>query len=264
MRTEIVRADPTGNSTILVLSPVAVSERAAAAARLMALDGGWAEQVGFVSEDAAGARLDMMGGEFCGNASMSLAAFLAAERGIFEGELSLSVSGAPERVACGVRRDGEDWFCRVDMPLPESVRQEAFSLAGRTFTLWTARFPGIVHVIIPAGVISRAEAEGAVRKWTADTGADALGILLFSEKRLEMDPLVCVRATDSAVWERGCASGTSAVCAYLACASGGAARAEIRQPGGVLGGEARSENGRIASLRISGRVRLLGRGCREI
>lgn len=258
MKIEIVRADPTGNTTILVLSPVEPHERAETAARLMALDGGWAEQVGFVSKDGTCDRLDMMGGEFCGNASMSLAAFLAAERGLSEAAIPLSVSGAPETVRCSVRKAGAEWKCGLAMPLPESVRRETFTFRSRTRSLWAVRFPGICHVIVPKDVLSHAEAEEAVRKWASDTGFAALGVLLFSEQTLEMEPLVYVRDTDSAVWEHGCASGTSAVGAYLAV-SGGAALADIRQPGGVIAVAARSESGRVISLGISGSVRLLGR-----
>ena len=45
MRVNIVKADPTGNATILVTSPVKAQERAAAAEKLMRWSGGWAEQV---------------------------------------------------------------------------------------------------------------------------------------------------------------------------------------------------------------------------
>ena len=92
MNVEIMKADPTGNSTILVLSPVPAEERDRVSSRLMAAEGGWAEQVGFVSGGAEAPRLDMMGGEFCGNASLSLAAWLAEESGLEENETALSVS----------------------------------------------------------------------------------------------------------------------------------------------------------------------------
>lgn len=258
-----MRAAPTGNTTILVLSPIPAGERAETAARLMKLDGGWAEQVGFVSKDGENDRLDMMGGEFCGNASMSLAAFLASERGLLTAQVPLVVSGAPDRVNCSVVKNGEDWFCSVDMPLPESLELEEFDFGGKAFRLWTARFPGIFHIIVPEGVFSREDAERAVRKWAADTGADALGILLFSREKLEMAPLVFVRATDSAVWERGCASGTSAIGAYLAIYEGGAV-ADISQPGGIIEVEAAAASGRITVLRVSGKVRLLGKDYNEI
>ncbi|NCB50369.1 MAG: hypothetical protein EOM54_00615 [Clostridia bacterium] len=264
MKVEIVRADPTGNATILVLSPVRAEERAETAALLMELDGGWAEQVGFVSKDGENDRLDMMGGEFCGNASMSLAAFLADCRGFAEARVPLVVSGAPERVLCSVVKKGEDWLCSVDMPLPESLEIEEFTLDGEAFRLWTARFPGILHVIVPEAALSREDAEIAVRKWADDTGAPALGILIFSREKLEMAPLVYVRATDSAVWERGCASGTSAIGAYLAISTGESAAADIRQPGGVIGIEAAAVSGRATALRISGKVRMLGKDYPEI
>ncbi len=71
MRIRMLRADPAGNLTGFVLSPVAGEGRAALAARLMARDASL-EQVAFVDEASLTgplARMDMMGGEFCGNAA---------------------------------------------------------------------------------------------------------------------------------------------------------------------------------------------------
>ncbi|MEE3312421.1 MAG: diaminopimelate epimerase, partial [Acutalibacteraceae bacterium] len=67
--------DPTGNITLLVETPISAAERVAVASKLMELEPK-AEQVGFVSQDDADVdiRLDMAGGEFCGNATMSAAA----------------------------------------------------------------------------------------------------------------------------------------------------------------------------------------------
>ena len=79
MELEIVRADPAGNITVFVLSPVEDrDERAAAVSALMADPALKAEQVGFVLQPLNVAdpwRLEMMGGEFCGNAAFGQAQF---------------------------------------------------------------------------------------------------------------------------------------------------------------------------------------------
>ena len=78
MTIDYLVADPSGNTTILVLTPVAKAQHSSLAAQLLALPGIEAEQVGYVSREAGKPlRVDMMGGEFCGNASRSAAAWPA-------------------------------------------------------------------------------------------------------------------------------------------------------------------------------------------
>ena len=73
--------DPTKNITLLVTTPVPRDVQPRVAAELLRR-GKDAEQVGFVEGLAAGdPRLQMMGGEFCGNATMSMAAPGPAHRG---------------------------------------------------------------------------------------------------------------------------------------------------------------------------------------
>ena len=80
-----VKADPGGNTTILVLDAVPASRRAAVAGAILACPDLAAEQVGYIRFPAGaenGVRIDMMGGEFCGNASRSAAAVsVGAEKG---------------------------------------------------------------------------------------------------------------------------------------------------------------------------------------
>ena len=67
--------NPSGNRTALVLDPVPAAGRNRITAALMDR----CEQVGYLmppSVPGVLGRLQMMGGEFCGNASMAAAAFL--------------------------------------------------------------------------------------------------------------------------------------------------------------------------------------------
>ena len=93
--------DPTKNITLLVTTPMPRARYAQIASQLLALEKD-AEQVGFLeSSDEQDAALQMMGGEFCGNAAMSLGAWLC--RGETEGvdrHLTLDVSGVDSPVSC--------------------------------------------------------------------------------------------------------------------------------------------------------------------
>ena len=72
MDLRIRTADPTGNITVFVLDKVRREDYAQIAAQLLEKEELHAEQVGFIEEKEDGTwRMQMMGGEFCGNASRS-------------------------------------------------------------------------------------------------------------------------------------------------------------------------------------------------
>ena len=191
-------ADPTGNITLLVLDPVPAGKQPAAAAALMEKEPS-AEQVGFltlpdkskpdstdsaafistdsaafVSTDLAPGDYDialrMAGGEFCGNASMSAAAYYAWHAGLKQGRFTLRVSGTdlPVTVEIDTREqfDTEEeldtkkqldsvrdrnfpaWIGRVHMPPPAKIELVTFPTGGQ---LPVVTFDGITHVIIREG-----------------------------------------------------------------------------------------------------------------
>ncbi len=76
MQVQFVKLSPAQNVTILVKDPVPREDQPKIAAGLLSYDSVGGEQVGFLedSDHCARMRLQMMGGEFCGNASMSLVA----------------------------------------------------------------------------------------------------------------------------------------------------------------------------------------------
>lgn len=243
--------DPTGNVTALAETAVPPAERAAAAKGIMAAEPS-VEQVGFVREDGEGGlALAMAGGEFCGNAAMSAAAWFADRQNAGETTVRLRVSGAsaPVEVALspqegGVRR------AAVSMPPAQSVRPERLP-DGRT--LYVVRMEGITHVILP-GAADRS-AEGYAADWCRALDAEALGLMFLELEAQRLTPLVCVPAAGTLVWENACASGTAAVGAYLARQQGRPVTAALRQPGGTLEVDADPMGG----LRLRGTVKNLGR-----
>ena len=74
----VVRADPAGNITLFVLTPVEKAECAAVAARLMEIEALKAEQVGCIFPNG---HMEMEAGEFCGNASRAYAIFWQSSAG---------------------------------------------------------------------------------------------------------------------------------------------------------------------------------------
>ena len=108
-----------------------------------------------------------MAGEFCGNASLSLAAWLAKKKNLPIGEkteITLEVSGAEELVRCEIERETEHRFLgRVAMPLPQCIETRAFTLDGERIELTAVVFAGITHILVPVSLWGENAAKKAER-----------------------------------------------------------------------------------------------------
>lgn len=267
MEVNFIKTSPTENMTLLITTPVPREQHLEIAEKLIAYGSVYAEQAGYIEEAVhpqAEKRLQMMAGEFCGNASLSLAAVLAEEKGLAIGEeteILLEVSGAEELVCCQMKKEETGFWGRVAMPLPKGVEKKVFSLENETYTLPVVVFAGISHIIVPVslwGADGVRKAELAAKAWAAEMPA-AFGILLFDEEQKTLQPLVCVQGA-TLIWERGCGSGTSAIGAYLAAKNGKSVSVRLQQPGGVMGAEVVYENETIQSLQITGNVSIVAKG----
>ena len=258
---------PTGNVTVLVMTPLPRERQPGIAARLLGPGGVGGEQVGFIEpagDARCPARLQMMGGEFCGNATMSLGAMLARRAGLPEsGEMAvkLEVSGSATPVPCRIRREGEGWVGTVEMPLPTGVGEATLDTDAGRLTVPLVRLPGIAHLIIPAEAgLDEEQLRRRLPLWNAQIGADAIGALRFDAGTLAMDPLVYVPSAGTLVREHGCGSGTAAVGCHLAMEAGRDVEAPVRQPGGAITVRASLSGSAVARLLITGRVTLMEEG----
>lgn len=267
MELRFIKASPTQNMTLLIQTPVPRDEQLAVAEKLIAYGSVYAEQAGYIEtpqDPRAESRLQMMAGEFCGNASLSLAAWLAKEKGLAVGEkteILLEVSGAAKLVCCEMTAEKTGYHGRVEMPLPEKIEEREFSLNGNSYWFPVVVFEGITHVIVPAakwGKDSTIFAEQAAKAWK-DVLPEVFGILLYDADQQILRPLVAV-GESSLIWEKGCGSGTCAIGAYLAEKAGESVTVSLKQPGGVMGAEAVCRNGRMEKLYITGKVSIVAEG----
>lgn len=268
MEVKFIKASPTENMTLLIETPVAREKQLAVAERLIAYGSVYAEQAGYIEEaenPAAEKRLQMMAGEFCGNASLSLAACLAKKKNLPIGEkteITLEVSGAEELVRCEIERETEHRFLgRVAMPLPQTIETRAFTLDGERIELTAVVFAGITHILVPVsrwGENAAKKAERAARVWAKEL-PPVFGLLLFDEKEKSLKPLVAVEDV-SLIWERGCGSGTSAVGAYLAAREKKDITVSLKQPGGVMHAMVSYQNGAVTKIEITGSVAIVAEG----
>ena len=257
MQLSFVKTSPAENITILVDTPVPREKQPAVAGKLLRLLGG--EQVGFIEPPSvwdARARLQMMGGEFCGNATMSVGVYLAMKAALAEDEKKsyvLEVSGSDAPVPCSVKKQGGRWLGTVQMPLPISIGEYRLP-TGKSVP--RVDFPGITHLIVPADAarFPRSEAERDIRALCRELGAPALGIIRCEEEKRFIEPLVYVAATDTAIWERGCGSGSAAIGAWMTKKEGKGQCLSLKQPGGTIAVASVLQDGAITSLSITGTV----------
>lgn len=248
------KIDPTGNITAIVETSAERNKQSRIAGLIMAADT-TIEQVGFLEKPhgEAAVRLQMMGGEFCGNASISAAALMARKSGIDSGNITLEVSGADEPLCVKVQKLCDNKFLgTVAMPLPVGIETASFG----SLKLPVVRFPGISHVICDSS-LSFSDAETNIRSWCEELQADALGLMFLDGDRLK--PYVYVRSTDTAVWESSCASGSTACAAYLAAKAGASQTVALQNPCGELRIKAELIDGALGSLLLTGSAEIMGK-----
>lgn len=247
---DYVIADPAGNITLLVTEPVPPEAQAALASELLSAEP-TAEQVGYLSDLVPGQSVSirMSGGEFCGNAALSAAAYALWKSSGIKADVAVDFSGLDKPVKARLERRGDSMFTgTVSMPLPESVRDGSFMLENELCEFPLVSFPGISHVILNR-IPGRESAEAAVKAWCRELNVPALGLMMLSEDGKSLTPLVYVREVESLYWESSCASGTCAAAWYFSRTAGDG-RWSFSEPGGTLSAEVSGNE-----LRLIGSVR---------
>ena len=250
-----VLLDPTGNRTALVTEWGGREDEKEITRRLMEKS----EQVAYLEAaglPGAAARLRLMGGEFCGNASMAAAGWLVRGElaGGAERTVPLEVSGAAGIVACRIRGKENGFEGTVGMPgVLGTWKTEC-----RGIPLEAVRMEGILHLVREGREpLEKEEAEALLREAAGRVPDEAVGLLDRNLETGYMRPLVFVRGSGTTVWETACGSGSAAIGALEALRKGtGSTVTPVPQPGGTIRAEARAENGRVTEITITGFVPL--------
>lgn len=272
MELNFIKINPSGNTTVLILNPLPREKYPEISVKVMADTNLCAEQVGFVEQTEnpeAFVRLHMMGGEFCGNASRSLAAWIALG-GLTENrlrnfheeekEIVIEVSGHQGPLTAKVQNQGSDHTClaEIEMPLPLEIRH------GRNDQLSEYSiviFEGILHVVLWNKVAAEVYID-IVRNFLEkeQLDADCFGIMFFDSRIEKMIPVVNVGVVGSLVWESSCGSGSVAVASALAHKeSRSVEHKQIHQPGGDLFVSVDWQDG-ITAARLAGDIVITATG----
>lgn len=260
MKIEYIVANPSGNITLLVLNPVARALHSTVADRLLRQQPA-AEQVGYLTL-AAGKplRVDMMGGEFCGNASRSAAAYALQLAGKAEASYDVSCSGCADVLQTSVTRQADgSVVAQIEMPMPEAIEAVIVDVGGLPSRFFRIALPGIVHfvhIVQDIEQVDKALFWQALYDYAKDEGNEAFGLILFDPTQLKMIPAVYVTATDTLYWENSCGSGSAAVAATLATLGKRNVSCDVKQPGGAISIAASVQEGTLRHLYIGGPVTL--------
>lgn len=231
MEIKYVVADPAGNTTGLVLTKLPSTEYKMVAKHLINHSPYDLEQVGFIRNcsDCDGS-LEMMGGEFCGNASRSLGLYLAKNSNSLQTDtVMIRVSGATGKLEV-----------RTDLKLNEAkIKMPPIQLIGNIKTVEYGLVPmitmeGIIHVLLIDHQLDKTKGEQLIRGLADRVGHDAIGVMYYESDRRFLTPLVWVRTTDTMIWESSCGSGSVALAAYLEQASQADWTQCFNEPGGTL------------------------------
>ena len=263
---DFVKISPTQNMTILVTSPLGRADYVKVAEKIMAYDNVHAEQVGIVekaTKPQALAKLQMAGGEFCGNASLALCAWLVWKGRAGAGTIPIEVSGLDELLYCEIKKADDYFFGKISMPAPDSIKDFSMEITGKQYSFPVVYMPGISHVIVDTEQIAvslEAIVDSLLTNLDTITNEDAFGIMFYDKKRSSIKPFVYVKTAGTKVWERGCGSGSAAVGAYLAHIFGKNVKADISQPGGIITVEAEIADKKIMKLTIEGKIAIVAEG----
>ena len=150
------KISPGGNTTVLIMDSGIDKNCHAEMAHILMDDSHLhAEQVGYVNLKGSRPRLDMMGGEFCGNAARSLAAVLALEKSHFlnDGEEitgKIEVSGVNHPLSVRVK-----FYCgmphaAVEMP----IRKDPVYIQRVKNGMNIVVLDGITHILLDENIFS--------------------------------------------------------------------------------------------------------------
>lgn len=247
-------ANPAGNRTVLVTSPVKKSDYAHMAQKLMARIEG-CEQVGFLTNPLYGGdiRLEMMGGEFCGNALRCAAYYHVRERIPSQRSLVATEISGCDRVLT-VFADVKAGVAEAEMVLPRKV-EAVESCAGKEAKVF--HFDGISHIVTTdsAEFLPEKQLKADLYEMSLQYGVSALGLMNVNREKYQLTPVVYVRDTDTMVYESSCASGTAAAAMYLALsAEDGIHTYDFEEPGGSLTATVVKEKQSVQSIKIGGAI----------
>ncbi|MCO0599967.1 hypothetical protein NGI46_21455 [Peribacillus butanolivorans] len=239
MKLNFVKVSPSQNMTVFITNHVAQAHYAQIANTIMNYEYLNAEQVGFLvapKNKNSILRLEMSGGEFCGNAILSAAAYCYYKGFCKDNSFLLETSGSETPLACDIEVKSPSVFeARAEMPQPIYTKDVVVNINGNSISGSIVQLKGITHFLTefwPSKDDFRLILE-AVTKKIEDKAIGIIPYRRLMENEYEVLPFVYVKETGSRFFERACGSGTLALGVYLA-KKNKECKFKIHQPGGII------------------------------
>lgn len=263
-RTRLYDCFPGGNDTFLVLND-SLQREVYPRVNQVILERYPKFEQGAVLERSANngvLRMQMTGGEFCGNATRSAAALIAetfssgeslasvADYSLIQRDgdvlaFSLEVSGTDNLVSARVRPNNRGWDVEINLPRMAG-RDVAFgvplSLAGERVECSVVNLEGISHILIPGSELPFKNDQDRFQLMVADAVSQlgwgdnaAFGLIWVTEngEQLSIEPVVYVKSIQTCIYESACGSGTIAV-ALAGTPEGESGLVSVQQPSGAV------------------------------
>lgn len=286
---DIIVADPSGNITIMVLTPAPREEYKDIAQGLLDIKELNGQQVAFIlpeQEPASGSgaslfpEMEMCGLEFCGNASRAFAFYTAfsdtfisndAAEIAYKKSITVKVSGcehpltadilplSPEESAAAAGKSFMAANVTMEMPVPSEIHKLSASQLGINKHGLLVDMDGICHLILedvaPSSQIFETVRDRIYE--TIDADLPAFGVMFCDTVNQLMTPVVYVKDVDTTYFEGSCASGTVAAAFALAQdLPDGMHDFTMQQPEGALHASVAKKEGRTEGISLKGLVTL--------
>ncbi|MBQ8564143.1 MAG: hypothetical protein IJ443_09695 [Firmicutes bacterium] len=249
---DIIVANPSGNVTIFVKTPVPRSEYQTVATQLLAMEEFGAEQVAYILQNPSvpgvDGAMEMCGLEFCGNASRSFGLILAREAGEMGTALkTVLVSGCDKPLTVELDMDMSGAKIRMPNPLSCEKKQECTIVD----------FGGILHVIVENLPPEREIFDLLRDRVYEQLDPPAMGVMFWDAKEKKLTPVVYVKDVDTVYFEGSCGSGTTAMAAAFSLGrDDGTYSWSIPQPAGTIDVTAVVKDGHAVEISIDSPVEL--------
>lgn len=235
---DFVKLSPSGNTTVLITNFYQPSDFHLVARKTMSSDYLACEQVGFLlppKEKGSLLRLEMAGGEFCGDALLATASYVSFA-GLSSGsDFCLESSGVNYPLEFYVKEKSSFLFeSRGEMPSPLSLEKLELEIDSQKIQGSLVNFEGISHFVF-RGPIPLNLYDEIMEALLGKIQAKAWGVIPYEkegERTYRIRPYVMVQEVGSRVLEKGCGSGSLALALHLK--ETGLNSLDVFQPGGLI------------------------------
>lgn len=272
MKISYIKCDPGGNITALVKTKVR-KEDIARISKIILEEEKEIEQVGFISQPLKNkeidGRIDMMGGEFCANASRSLIWLLYNNKKGINREnytsIKIESSGTSKIIESKVYKDE---LIEMDIPIREMENSVTEIKIENQIPAKLVEMDGISHIVLKKEKrnFEKKEVKNIINSLSLDK--EAIGFISYlkkSENDYEIFPFVWVKGTNTLIEETSCASGSMALAQVLAKENKSDVIINILQPSGKsLEVEVQFKNNKFIKGKIKGKVSIIKEVEREI